>query len=144
MTTPHSIAAALPRFAMDFDFLPPSVNHMYGVNRNGQRYITTEARDLKESMRLLAQLAGFRPDLKKRYALGLDFIMPHQDSLDIDSGLKSLIDAVFSSRTDQRIMELHAYKWVEARSTPQTLITIAELHGTRQRPAPSAELQIVR
>ncbi len=117
------------------DFLPPSVNQMYGINRYGQRYVTAEARGLKESMRLLAQLAGFRPDLKKRYAMALDFVMPHLDRLDIDSGLKSLIDSVFSSRTDQRIMELHAFKWVEPESPAQTLITIAELHGTRLRPS---------
>jgi hypothetical protein len=117
------------RHTFTLDYLPPSVNHMYGVSQNGKRFVTPEARSLRDDIRLEAQRVGFRPDKKHTYAVVVVFYMPDWDTSDLDSGLKALLDSAFSSRTDHRIVHLLVDKRVQHGCKPRTVVEIWRISG---------------
>lgn len=114
-----------PCWAFQFDFLPPSVNHMYQAIGGGRKALTSDARQLRDSITILARRAGFEPQLGKCYAVRLRFTMPGWSG-DIDGPVKAACDSIFGSRSDHRIVRLEVEKRVE-RGVRRTAVMIAEV-----------------
>lgn len=109
--------------------LPPGVNHMYRLTQNpGGKALTTEAKRIRRQFSDAAFLAGFEArGAPACYAVWVTFTMPGW-SMDIDSPLKALLDSVFGSRADHRIVKLSVLKRVK-RGERATEVVIQEVEA---------------
>src|SRR3990167_625123 len=105
-------AKMYPAWHMVLNFLPPSVNHSYLTTGMGRRVLTRDAKAARESIMWSARETGFTPDSKKYYAIRVRFIFPRLDGGDIDGPIKLLVDGIFGTQADRRIMRLEVEKVV--------------------------------
>ena len=94
------------------EYLPPNVNHQYVHLSGGRKALTKEARAARADIAKAAELAGFRLNKAAVYAVRVVFIFPRWGA-DLDGPIKSLIDSVFGTRWDHRVVRLEAEKRVE-------------------------------
>ena len=107
------------------DFIPPGNNHQYmPIGRSGQKALTPEAKELRQIIGRIAEATGFRPELGAQYLVRVLFVFPGW-SQDIDSPIKSLLDAIFGTRADHRVVRLEVDKAVVAKIR-RTDVTIVE------------------
>lgn len=126
----HSAAATASnsvsqsRWWFAFDDLPPNVNHQYVNRRGGRKALTAKARAQREAIAIAAGATGFRVRPTAVYAVRVAFIFPSWQH-DLDGPLKSLLDAIFGTRWDHRVVRLEADKIVEP-GTRYTEVEITE------------------
>ena len=122
------IEPTLRSWAFSLPFLPPSVNHQYGVDpRTGRRYLTENAVMLRTLIRSESIKSGFRPDKAKKYGVYVVLTMTRWDDSDVDSPLKAALDSALSSRTDHRVIRLLVDKCVDPTAAERCDITIYEM-----------------
>jgi crossover junction endodeoxyribonuclease RusA len=116
--------------------IPPSVNDQYVIvngrrRRSGElRRFRTQVRTIVEEHGLAAQLpASLRARSNPSYlALYADFFFGPRQNRDVDSGLKSLLDALCAPLgiNDNRIVDIHLTKR-KASGKPATLVQLEPL-----------------
>ena len=110
---------------IELDFAPPSINHSH--NRSGHR--TQATRFMMDDIAKRTLAAGFGiPHPGRYYSVRVAFTFEDWSS-DVDNRLKSLLDGIFGSRADQRIVHVEATKHVDPQRGNLATVLIQEVDG---------------
>lgn len=95
----HSVApVAAGALVLEIPFLPPTVNHMYALNRNGSRRLTDEAISFRSragyAAKEAAQLSGWQYPQGARLAMTVRLTFGTKRKSDIANREKALTDAI--------------------------------------------------
>lgn len=114
-------AGAMPsprQWHLSLPILPVGVNHQYQpiLGRRGavsgyRLALTSEAQRTRMAIALQARAVGFVPRADRYYAVRIRFTFPTWQH-DLDGPIKPLLDALFGSRADHRVVRIEAEKRV--------------------------------
>lgn len=105
---------------------PPQANHLYGVTRQGRKYLRDEGRHYKATAAALAASAGLRPTACP-VSVTIDVYRPRRMG-DLDNTLKVMLDSLtgVAWADDKQIVEIHARRH-EDKANPRAVVTVTAL-----------------
>ena len=111
--------------SLAIDLLPVSLNHQYQRGPGKSKlHLTDEARSIRDAFTIEANLQHFRARKDRYYEVEVTFTFPEW-SMDSDNYLKPLMDALFGTRGDHRIVRHHVKKRVMP-GTSSTVVSVYE------------------